>query len=96
MTTELEIAARQISLKFECLADEWRGTAESSFAVLERLDAELATLAHSTLNGRLIAAHWFSRPVRSLGMRSPWDSLAQGQRDAVERVLSAIIYGDLI
>jgi hypothetical protein len=96
MTDELGIAAKQISLKFELLTEEWRGFAERSFEVLERLDPELATLAHSALSDRLIAARWFSRPVRSLGMWSPWACLAEGRRDAVAMVLSAIIYGDLI
>jgi len=63
------------------------------FARLKKVDPEIVVLAMLVFDNRNGAATWLSRPHPLLGSRSPLNLIATGRRQAVLKVLYAILYG---
>ena len=93
MSDELTKTAASISARLTQHEDERRRIAMEGFAALERLDPETATLAKDTFANRQKASHWFTHEVQSLGGVTPWQCIAEGNRDRVHNTLYAIQHG---
>lgn len=93
MNKELIDAAAGIAAKLAELENERRRIGAESMGTLMRLDPELAGLASTVLEDPQHAVEWFTQPVQSLGWRTPWQSIAAGERDRVKRTLHAIEHG---
>lgn len=93
MNDELVKTATSVSARLAQLEDERRRIGLEAFAVSERLDPETAMLAENAFDSRQKAADWFTDEVQSLGELTPWQCIAEGNRDRVHNVLSAIEHG---
>lgn len=93
MNKELIDAAAGIAAKLIELENERRQVGAEGMDTLMRLDPELARLAKTVLEDPQHAVDWFTHTVQSLGWRTPWHCIAEGNRDQVIRTLYAIEYG---
>lgn len=93
MTESLIKSAASISTKLAQLEKERRRIGLEGMASLKRLDPEMAKFVKSLWDDPQHAVDWFTREVESLGCRTPWQCIAEGERDAVQRILYAIAYG---
>ena len=93
MGDDLIKTAAAISSRLDKLEEERQRIALEGFAALERVDPETATIAKNTFDDRQIAADWLTDEVESLGYLTPWQCMADGNREAVHRILNAIEYG---
>ena len=85
--------SKNIVGKLQWLEAEYKAAVLDAFFVLLQSDPHTAKLAIETFNDSDKAAVWFGDHIGSLGGRTPWECLAQGNVEQVRQVLNAIIYG---
>lgn len=93
MSEHLVDTARIIADRLRELEDNKKAIGAKAFFALEGLDHELVTIASSIWGDPVSASEWFTEQVESLGWRTPWQCLAEGERDEVVRILHCIQYG---
>lgn len=93
MNENLNETAAGISSALEQLDAERRRIGLDGFTALEKLDPETANLAKSLWDDPQRAADWFTQEIPSLGSRTPWECIAVGERERVQKTLNAIAYG---
>lgn len=93
MNMELQEMAKDIASQLQWLESEYQDVAADAFQFLETNDPETAKLALEAFEDRDAAAAWFGDRVESLGWKTPWECMAEGLADEVQRILNAIIYG---
>jgi len=86
-------SAAAISTKLARLEKERRRIGREGMASLRRLDPEMAKFVKTLWGDPQHAVDWFTGEVESLGWRTPWQCIAEGERDEVQRILYAIAYG---
>ncbi len=95
MSDELIKKAEVIAAQLHTLAEERRRLGRDGLVVLKRVDSETAQLLSEIWNDDEDAVEWFTEPVESLGWKTPWQCIADGNLGEVQRILAAIIYGHL-
>lgn len=93
MGDELIKTAAGISARLEKLEKERHLVGQEGLVSLERLDPEIASLVKSLWDDPRRAANWLTHGVGSLRGRTPWQCIAEGDRDEVLRILKSIAYG---
>lgn len=93
MSDALRDTAVQIAADLAKLDDERRRVGRTGLAALKQLDPETAGLAKELWDDEDDAVDWFTVPIESLGWRTPWQCIGEGERNEVQRVLKAIAYG---
>jgi uncharacterized protein (DUF2384 family) len=93
MSNELVKKAKIIEAKLHALAEERRRVGLDGLVLLRRLDSETARLASEIWTDDDDAVEWFTEPVESLGWKTPWQCIADGNLGEVQRILGSIIYG---
>lgn len=93
MEEDLIESAATISAKLVKLEEERRRIGQEGLAALERLDPEIASFAKNLWDDSDHIADWFTCEVESLQWRTPWQCIAEGERDQVLRILGCIAYG---
>lgn len=93
MDTALLDMAKEITAKLTQLQEARRRIGHEGISVLQRLDPETAKLAQDILDDPENIADWFTEEVESLGWRTPWQCIAEGEREEVQRILNAIAHG---
>jgi hypothetical protein len=94
MNEELIKVATEISGELHRLDEERRRIGLNGFEALERLDPELAAHGrHVWDNDTSGVSEWFTSEIQSLGWKTPWQCLAEGDRENVQRILGSIEYG---
>ena len=94
MNTEFQEKTQEVVEQLRWIESEYQDVAADAFQFLETHDPETAKLALEAFEDRNAAAGWFGGRVESLGWKTPWECIAEGQTDEVQRILNAIIYGD--
>ena len=94
MSDNLIDTARAFAAKLAQLADERHRVGQASLSALKKLDTEMAAAIYEVWGSEEDkAADWFTDEVESLGWRTPWQCIAEGEREEVLRILNCIVYG---
>lgn len=93
MNDALMDTAVQIAAELAKLDDERRRVGRAGLAALKQLDPETAGLAKELWDDEDDAVDWFTAQIESLGWRTPWQCIVEGERDLVQRELRAIAHG---
>lgn len=83
-----------ISMRLAKLEEERRRIGQEGLATLEHLDPEIASFVKRLWGDSDHAVNWFTHGVKSLQGRTPWQCIADGDRDEVLRILNSIAYGN--
>lgn len=93
MDNELIETAKQLAIKLSQLKEERRRVGQAGMVALSKLDPEMAGFARGLWKNPDHAADWFTQEVQSLGWRTPWQCIAEGNRNKVMRILVSIAHG---
>lgn len=93
MADELKAMATRIAANLANLDEQRRRVGLEGMKALERLDPETANMAKSLWDHPLDAVDWFTQEVESLGWQTPWQCMADGGREDVQRIIASIQYG---
>lgn len=94
MSDNLIDTAKAFSAKLTQLSDERHRVGQAGLSVLKKLDPEMAaSVSELWGDDEDNAADWFTDEVESLGWRTPWQCIAEGEREEVLRILGCILYG---
>ena len=94
MGEDLVGTAKAFAAKLTQLADERHRVGQAGLSALNRLDPEIASAVHELWGeDEDKAADWFTDEIPSLGYRTPWQCIAEGEREEVLRILGSIAHG---
>lgn len=93
MRNELSETAAQIAAKLSMLDEERCRIGREGMKALARLDPDTAKMAKDLWVDPEQAVDWFTGEVESLGWKTPWQCIADGDREAVQYILNCIAYG---
>ena len=93
MNDELIKAAHVIGVQLKVLDEERRRVGRDGLALIKRLDPVTAQQVSELWPDSDAAVDWFTEPVESLGWKTPWQCIAEGNLGEVQRILGAIAHG---
>lgn len=94
MADDLIKTGSSISTRLAKLEEERHRIGQEGLVALERLDPEIASFIKRLWGDSDHAVNWFTHGVKSLQGRTPWQCIAEGDRDEVLRTLNSIAYGN--